>query len=176
MTATLTYITAGIISHLSMLLICRSPIYPKSIVLPMLLSMITITTAFGPIPFDHNSTFNFNDGSMEIGCLQFSSCNNPSGSSNYHSSFTQSELFALLKYAVTVQIGPATNVPGVSETSDYTNTADLCSNPVWALNNKYELSFVLNITSSPTVCSIVCENRKQHPAYYHMSISPRPSR
>lgn len=117
------------------------------------------STAFGPIAFDHNSTFNFHDRSMEIGWLQFSSCTegNPStgSGSNYHSSFNQSELFALLQYAVTVQIGPKSNVPGVTENTDWTNTADLCSNPVWALNNKYELSFVLDMFSSPTVCSIV---------------------
>ena len=134
-------------------------ILSKCTVLAMM-SMTTITTAFGPIPFDHNSTFNFTDRSVEIGWLQFSWCDNQNQpkSSNYHSSFTVAELFALLEYAVTVQIGPATNVPGVSESSNYTNTADLCSNPVWALNNKYELSFVLNMTSSPTVWCIVYEH------------------
>ena len=115
------------------------------------------STAFGPITFDHNSTFNFDDGPMNIGWIEFSWCsprNVPESSSNYHPSFTQNELFDILKYAITVQIGPDSNIPGVTENADYTNTADICSNPVWALNHKYELSFVLNMTSSPTVCII----------------------
>ena len=33
--------------------------------------------------------------------------------------------------------------PGVSEDADWTNTADLCSNPVYALNNQYEMSFTV---------------------------------
>ena len=114
------------------------------------------SNAFGPISFDHNSTFNFNDGPMNIGWIEFSWCsprNGPESTSNYHPSFTENELFGLLKYAITVQIGPKTNVPGVTENADYTNTADICSNPVWALNHQYELSFVLDMTSSPTVCT-----------------------
>ena len=115
--------------------------------------------AFGPITFDHTSTFDFNDVSMEIGWIEFSWCiegnNNDKYSQNYHSGFTEAELFDLLQYAVTIQIGPRSNVTWGREDSNYTNTADICSNPVFALNNQYELSFVVNMTSDPTVCVIM---------------------
>ena len=116
------------------------------------------STAFDPITFDLTSTFNFADGPMDIGWIQFSWCSNGiydlNSSSNYHGSFNKSELFALLEYAITVQIGPKSDVPRVTIDDDYTNTADICSNPVWALNHKYELGYVLNTGSSPTVCTI----------------------
>ena len=115
--------------------------------------------AFGPITFDHTSTFDFNGLSMDIGWLEFSWCeegnNNAVASSNYHSGFDESELFELLQYAVTVQIGPRNGVPWGAEDNDYTGTADICSNPVFALNNQYELSHVLDTTSDPTVCVIM---------------------
>lgn len=52
-----------------------------------------------------------------------------------------------------VQMGPSSNVPGISEDADYTNTADLCSNPVYAFNKGYELSFTLDMTTSPPLIS-----------------------
>ena len=89
------------------------------------------TADFGPIDFEVNSTMNFSDESMDIGWITFGSCTYGSGDLlAYNSDFTYSELLDLARYAVTVMIGPSTNVPGVSMDADLTNTADLCSNPV----------------------------------------------
>lgn len=130
---------------------------PKSIVLLIVVLIINATTtfAFGPSSFHHTVTMDFNDDSTEIGWLLFSTCayggNSAGSASNYNSDYTKAELFDLLQYAVTVQIGPIDNEPGVTENANWTVTADICSNPVFALNNQYEVSFELNMTSDPTV-------------------------
>ena len=109
--------------------------------------------SFGDIIFDSNSTFNFSGNTRDIGWLQFSICSEGGGHSVYNPNYTVDDLFDLTRYAITVQIGPSNNTPGVSEDVDYTNTADICSNPVFALNNQYEMSYTLNMTVSPPVIS-----------------------
>ena len=101
----------------------------------MLVLLTTITSGFGPISFDVNSTFDFNGQNTDIGWLHFASCTEGSNPLVYNSEYSIDELLDLAQYAITVQFGPSTNIPGLEEDERYTNTADLCSNPVWALNN-----------------------------------------
>ena len=60
-------------------------------------------------------------------------------------------LLNLLPYAVTVKILPSSDIPGQNETAAYTVMADLCSNPIYALNNGYTMSYSLDETSDPPV-------------------------
>ena len=104
---------------------------------------------FGPITFDSTSMYNFTHKSMHIGWLQFATCTEGNNPLTYHSDYGLQGLLDIVRYAVTIQIGPSTNIPGVSETDDYTFTADLCSNPMYAVNRGYEPSFTVNTSTSP---------------------------
>ena len=54
------------------------------------------------------------------------------------------ELVDLAQYAVTVKILPSTDIPGQSEDATYAVMADLCSNPIYALNHGYSMSYVVD--------------------------------
>ena len=90
---------------------------------------------------------------MDIGWLELASCIKGFNPLIYHNAYSLSELIVLAEQAITVQIGPSSNIPGVTMDSDYTNTADLCSSPIFALNNGYEMSYHLNMSTTPPVIS-----------------------
>jgi len=94
--------------------------------------------------YDYVSTEDFGGENMMIGWIEYASCvegNNPpvfnEAVSRMHSS------------AITVKILPSTDVPGHSETSAYAVTAKLCSNPVYAFNSGYAMSWVVDQTTDP---------------------------
>merc|ERR1711937_483939 len=53
--------------------------------------------------------------------------------------------------AVTVKFLASTDIPGQSETAEYAVMADYCSNPIYALNNGYGMSWTVDETSNPPV-------------------------
>ena len=81
---------------------------------------------------------------MEIGWIEFSSCIEGKHSSTFNPDYESDELIELAQQAVTVKILPSTDIPGHSETAKYALMADLCSNPIFALNNGYSLSYTLD--------------------------------
>ena len=89
---------------------------------------------------------------MEIGWIEYSSCIEGANPSTLNSDFSSDQLLQLAQQAVTVKILPSTDIPGHSETAYYAMMADLCSNPIFALNNGYSLSFTLdeNFVPSPS--------------------------
>ena len=108
---------------------------------------------FGDLSFNYTSTEEFSAENMTIGWLEYTHCTeglnneliyNPEYGGLYG-------LINLAQYAVTVKILPSSDIPGQSETAEYTVMADLCSNPIYALNNGYTMSFTLNETSDPPV-------------------------
>eukprot|EP01083_Nonionella_stella_P091790 256698_1 len=102
-----------------------------------------ITTDISTLAFDYTSIEDFNGQGTAIGWIQYASCmeGRPIG---YPDGYTQDELIDIAKYAITVKVLPSTDIPGQSETPDVALMADLCSNPIYALNNGYEMSFTVN--------------------------------
>ena len=102
--------------------------------------------------YQYTSTETFNDNiEMDIGWIQFASCAEGDNPATINSEYTLDELLILAESAVTVKIMPSTDIPGVSETAAYTMKADFCSNPVYALNRGYTLSWVVDETTDPPV-------------------------
>eukprot|EP01083_Nonionella_stella_P091791 256699_1 len=93
-----------------------------------------ITTDISTLAFDYTSIEDFNGQGTAIGWIQYASCmeGRPIG---YPDGYTQDELIDIAKYAITVKVLPSTDIPGQSETPDVALMADLCSNPIYALNN-----------------------------------------
>jgi len=92
--------------------------------------------------FQYTSTQNFNGQSVEIGWIKYSSCTEgPNNPLTYNPDYSADELKELTKLAVTVKILPSTDIPGKSETADYALTANLCSNPIFALNRGFMMSY-----------------------------------
>ena len=112
------------------------------------------TVTFGSIPFEANSTEQFNSITLEIGWLQYSTCIEGNNEQTYNSNYSLDEFLYLAQYAVTIKFLPSTDIPGepLTEQSDqYGVMADLCSNPIYALNNGYMMAFTVDETSSPPV-------------------------
>ena len=104
--------------------------------------LLAFGSSFGSITFDSSSTVE----SMDIGWLEFASCAEGSNPLTYSPEYTFAELLDLAQYAVTVQIGTSTFAPGQITVPDltvfdYTNTAKICSMPIFALNSGYVLWF-----------------------------------
>jgi len=99
--------------------------------------------------FSHSSTEDFDGVTMDIGWLEYSSCIEGDNPSTYNEEYTMDELLILAQYAVTVKILPSTDIPGINETADFAVTANLCSNPIYALNNGYSMSYSVDESSSP---------------------------
>ena len=102
------------------------------------------TIHFGDISFNTTSFENFSTTSMEIGWIKYSSCTEGNNEQNYNPDYSLSGLIHLAKYAVTVKFLPSTDVLGVNETANYSIMADLCSNPIYALNNGYSMSWTVD--------------------------------
>ena len=98
-------------------------------------------TGFG---FTSKEEFNGGITSMEFGWIEYLSCVEGDNPSTMNPDFTTDELIELAQQAVTVKILPSTDIPGQNETADYAVMADLCSNPIFALNNGYSLSYTLS--------------------------------
>lgn len=107
--------------------------------------------SLGSVEFEYNSTEDFNGVAMTIGWIQFSSCIEGTNPSIMNPQYTYDELMELAQSAVTVKIMPSMDIPGINETAAYTVKADLCSNPVYALNHGYSMSFTVSETSDPPV-------------------------
>ncbi len=100
------------------------------------------------------STENFGGKSLEIGWLEYSHCkegNSGDSASIYNPDYSMDELLDLAQYAVTIKFLPSTDVPGQSETASYAVMAELCSNPIYALNRGYTMSWTVDETSQPPV-------------------------
>merc|ERR1719283_711406 len=109
-------------------------------------------TGLRGIDFEYTSTEQFDGGNteMEIGWIEYSSCIEGANPSTLNPLFSSDELLQLAQQAVTVKILPSTDIPGHSETAYYAMMADLCSNPIFALNNGYSLSFTLDENFVPS--------------------------
>eukprot|EP01084_Bolivina_argentea_P317956 551316_1 len=103
------------------------------------------------IPFDYVSYHEDFDGTyMDIGWIRFLSCTE---GKHANATFTfQNPLTMLLdisQYAITVKFLPSTDVPdGNTENTAFSVKSKICSSPIYALNNGYELSYVLDTTTS----------------------------
>eukprot|EP01083_Nonionella_stella_P117811 351457_1 len=117
----------------------------------LVLSIQSAPTKLVDIAFQHTTTESFTNIQMEIGWIEFASCTEGWQSSShalrYPDGWTMQEMIDISRYAVTLKILPSTDIPG-SETAQYAITADICSNPVFALNNGYELSWTLDTATS----------------------------
>eukprot|EP01083_Nonionella_stella_P065221 170694_1 len=126
-----------------------------NIILLMICIYQSIATLFTDLLFQHNTIEDFNGVNMNIGWVQFASCkegcsgtcDNNDHSLIYPNEWTKQELIDLSKYAITVKILPSSDVPG-AENTEYAVTADVCSNPIYALNNGYELTHTLDLATS----------------------------
>eukprot|EP01084_Bolivina_argentea_P103803 185911_1 len=97
--------------------------------------------------FSAESTQQFSDGSSKtIGWIKFLSCNEKSLALNYsyNIEYTRQQLVDLAHCAITAKILTNNDIPGITENNQYALTTDICSNPVFALNYGYELSYVLD--------------------------------
>ena len=84
--------------------------------------------------------------------MKYVSCNESNNTVfSYHTGYTQQQLTNFAQYGITVKLLPSTDTPGSNENSNYTVKADICSNPVYALNTGYEISYVLDESTSPPV-------------------------
>eukprot|EP01083_Nonionella_stella_P154771 499143_1 len=124
-----------------------------SIITSSLLMVQSQSTSFADLSFEHITNEDFNVVNMDIGWIEFASCKegctwepDTSGCDNddhllqYPNGWTQQQMIDIARYAITVKILPSTDIPG-DETIEYAVKADICSNPIYALNNGYELSF-----------------------------------
>eukprot|EP01083_Nonionella_stella_P227374 806788_1 len=103
------------------------------------------------VAFEHTSTETFNGDAIDIGWMEFMHCAEGNGAPSAHqydNGFSLSQMIDLAQHAVTLKILPSTDTPGSSETTAYAVTADLCSNPVFALNNGYEMSYALDLSNA----------------------------
>eukprot|EP01084_Bolivina_argentea_P035042 64979_1 len=119
--------------------------------------------AFGEFPdikFDELSVENFsgnngNPNTFEIGWFKFAQCTEGKGSSlhgiKYANEYSVGELISILKYAVTIKLLPSSDIPGQIENNNFALTADICSDPIWAINNGYEMSFILDKTTASVI-------------------------
>ena len=101
----------------------------------LILPQINASTPLQEITsFDETSIENFQEtGEINVGWIKYS-CNEP-----------LEKLLKISKYAITAKFVPSSK----SVIDDYKVTANVCSNPIYALNNGYELSYTLNKRSSP---------------------------
>ena len=89
---------------------------------------------------------------MEIGWIEYSSCiEGAPYSTTYNPLYSLNGLLHIAQYAVTIKILPSSDIPGSNETAEYTVMADICSNPIYALNNGYTMGLTVNETSDPPV-------------------------
>eukprot|EP01083_Nonionella_stella_P092118 257763_1 len=120
------------------------------------------STLFSDLSFQHITNEDFNGVNMDIGWVEFASCkegckyssahamcDTDDHSLKYPNGWTQQQMIDIARYAITVKILPSSDIPGSeSETTEYAVKSDICSNPIYALNNGYELSFTLDLTTS----------------------------
>eukprot|EP01084_Bolivina_argentea_P311234 538702_1 len=102
---------------------------------------------FSNITFDYLSFSEEFDGTiMDIGWVKYSHCTEGHGSNINGMKYwkTLQELVDMARYAITFKILPSNDLPY----TQFALKAKLCSNPIYALNNGYELSYTLNTTTS----------------------------
>lgn len=98
--------------------------------------------------FAFTSTETFTGGvTMDIGWIKYLSCEEGEGSVRVQYPFALSDIINLAQYAVTIKILPKGDIPGLREDSEYAVMADLCSNPVYAMNHGKEMSYNLDINT-----------------------------
>eukprot|EP01083_Nonionella_stella_P300996 1030384_1 len=122
----------------------------------VMISLIAASQSFvfSELVFQHTTTENFVDMTTEIGWIKFASCKEGYGSDLYAleypttNGWSKQELIDIAKNAVTVKILPSDDIPGSNENGEYAVTADICSNPMFAFNNGYELSWTVDMVTS----------------------------
>lgn len=102
---------------------------------------------------------------MDIGWIKYGSCIEGWGSSintvTFNANLTAEKIFS----SISIKILPSTDIPdGITENSDYSVKADICSNPVYALHNGLELSFQLDINN--WIGSTTAINRLRNDCYH----------
>ena len=169
-----------------------------SILCILLVHIILFINAQQPSAFDHISyNEDFNGLNMNIGWLKLLSCNEGNTNSwagNDINQFTFPSNFDdiinnSLPYAITIKFLDSSLTPNNdSSAGDYMVKADICSYPVFALNNNLELSFTIDLntklksgasnidnwTGSPTAisrmesdfnCPSIVNNSSPYPIY-----------
>eukprot|EP01084_Bolivina_argentea_P184427 318070_1 len=112
------------------------------------------TDSFDDITFDYETNENYNGFIMNTGWLKFFDCkegNSAASFPKYHNDYTLSELVTLSKYAISVKFLTGTGIPGVNENTSFALTTNICSEPIFSLNNGYELSYTLDHNTLRTV-------------------------
>eukprot|EP01084_Bolivina_argentea_P252528 423888_1 len=111
-------------------------------------------TQFPDITFDYTSTQQYNGNNHTIGWIQFATCTEGTSIASIplpSNGWNIKQLQNISQYAITIKILTGNDIPGSIENQFYAVTADICSNPIYALNNGYELSYTLNITDSTVI-------------------------
>eukprot|EP01084_Bolivina_argentea_P231894 390954_1 len=111
----------------------------------------TIYSQFPDITFDYTSTEDYNGVNHSIGWVQFLTCTEGSTVASIPTlgnGLTIAQLQNISQYAITTKFLTGNDIPGVTENTAYAVKSDICSNPIYALNNGYELSYTLDITNS----------------------------
>ena len=113
-----------------------------------------VSEALSGVHFEVTSTEYFDGESMDIGWIEYSHCKEGNNINNYNPDYSMDELIHLAQYAVTVKIMPSSDVPGLSETANYAVMADRCSNPIFALNYGYTMSWTVEESSAPVITGL----------------------
>eukprot|EP01084_Bolivina_argentea_P029036 53913_1 len=126
----------------------------RSCMLYIYVSSMSSRSIFRDITYEYTSIENFNGNTLDIGWIELLKCKegtNEESTPIYPSGYTIQELQSISEYAITVKILTGTGIPGFNENSEYAVKADICSNPVYALNNGFEMSYTLNTTNSQVI-------------------------
>ena len=101
------------------------------------------------LTFDYVSNEEFIIGApMTIGWIKYASCTEGSNTSQNALIFDNIDYINNISvYAITVKILPTGEIPGVHENINFSVKAAICSNPIFAFNAGYELTYELNVSS-----------------------------
>jgi len=123
---------------------------------------VGIMTTEGDLEWEATSTETFDGVNMEIGWIQYSHCEEGDNANEYNEDYSMDDLIEMAETAITVKIMPSGETPGQNETASYTVMADLCSNPIYALNRGYTMSWQLDETTDPPVITGYADTGGDH--------------
>jgi len=121
------------------------------------ISTMELMSTVADTEWEATSTETFDGVNMEIGWIQYSHCMEGDNANLYNQDYSMGDLIEMAETAITVKIMPSGEIPGQSETASYTVMADLCSNPIYALNRGYTMSWQVDETSDPPVVTGVAD-------------------